>query len=204
MPHRWTTTEFKKWCDSIADSHEYEVTVSGLGQSLLELRDKEESAGNEDDKYATQTAVFTRRCSESEKKGSAATTPASKPKFDLDFHFHAGREGEEDSDGSDVIGTTIDAIIDFGSMLESSNDFQIYEARLWDVWMDEAVQRSCHGRLDHWLDVLGVTFEGDTWYCSGEVSLLVKNEDLILSCRLQGDDMIPAIIEEGSDDSYSE
>ena len=69
----WTTAEFKKWCNRVAQEYGYEVEVSGVGQAIYppdvkeeeraHARDVEEDVkvdeGDEESiKYATQVALF--------------------------------------------------------------------------------------------------------------------------------------------------
>jgi hypothetical protein len=145
---------------------------------------------SDEDRFATQIATFVR---EDARLPDGATTtlteaPLEEPLLDMDFFFP--QDHVEEADG-DVVDTTISLIIDYGQMTKSSISGQIHEAQLWDVWMNEEIQTLCQGRLDTWLAILGITFEKESWSSQGEVTLKVRSSNLFLSCRLQGDDMVP-------------
>ncbi|KAN0064908.1 hypothetical protein ACQY0O_001965 [Thecaphora frezii] len=70
----WTPEEFRRWCESLADAHGYEVTVDGVGEGIHRRQAGEASNGktktrrprtsdNDDERlrYASQTAFFRRR-----------------------------------------------------------------------------------------------------------------------------------------------
>ncbi|UZJ54539.1 hypothetical protein CBS101457_003859 [Exobasidium rhododendri] len=182
----WTAVEFRDWCKGAAQSYGYTVNAGGIGQGTYS---EELEKSNEDDRYATHTATFVRQDVHQIGKKDDSNEVSSQPLLLLDFLFAKSPmiEGSE----KDVIDATIDAIIDHGELAESSSTHQRYQARLWAVWMCDKLRCTSQGRLDTWLHTLGIIFEKDSWSCLGSVKLQVNDSDLMLSCRLEGDDMIP-------------
>lgn len=170
--NRWSPAEFRAWCEAVCRTYPYTVEVGGVGVGLT--TNSNGSTGrtvdaNANAAFASQHALFT-RLSDADSSGSSASTidplarTIEEPGYDADslgsvttFDFPATDMSASPS-STDVARETRDAILYVGRVAEPDSSGShddpagiMYEATLWELWMDETLRRACCGRLDIWL-----------------------------------------------------
>jgi hypothetical protein len=124
-------------------------------------------------------------------KTAPVSSPADTAPLDLDFFLNAEMtipmQDDPEEEKQSIIDLTFNVILDIGQEIEDKSrdarDDITYEAELWLVWMSEEIRRQCQGRLDHWLDAIGITFYDEGFACNGEITMIVKDSDLYLSIQ---------------------
>jgi hypothetical protein len=106
--------------------------------------------------------------------------------LDVNYLFPASYQiTQEEGEGEklSIVDLTHDVILYIGKEVEEESiELQkVYEAEIWSVWMCEDVRWACQGRLDFWLESIGIIFHDDYFACHGEIQMTVKQPDLFLS-----------------------
>lgn len=184
MPHRFTPSESRAWCDALAAKEGYDVEVGGIGICTWK-RQREHKSGSQDEKdakYASQTALFTRRHPDEEpvdeEEGEHHTL---KTLFDRTL---ACTSDPEPALAAKICQLTVIAMEHAqlsGDRVTSSSITAA--ADCWTVWMDRAVRVSCAGRLELWfeaLDVLRRDGEADISGAAMQFELIQRGASLLL------------------------
>lgn len=200
--HRWTTAEFSQWCHEVAHTYGYSVELSGVGIGKVRKKNRRQSGDFtieecQDSKYASHTAVFIKiegdEVVQSLQTGVNAlslqtnsTVTPSHPDLEIDFIFPA--VDFSSGQGIDIIELTKEVICDLGERVEEDQQGEFYKADVWTVWMCPDVRVISRGRIDHWLQSIGITFGDDIVLCQSGISLLVEGRSLRLICQVQEDE----------------
>lgn len=178
--------------------------MGGVGEALprKKTRHQLDDVGDEADdeaRYASSTAVFIKIEGDeavqslqsgvnalSLQRNSATVTPAH-PDLEVDFLFPAIDSSV--GQGVDLEAYTKDVIADAGEEVQNKAQGAgvCYSAEIWTVWMCMDIRILSHGRLDDWLNAIGITFDQDVIECHGEISLVVQGRCLNLICQFEQD-----------------
>lgn len=184
MRRRFTPSEFRAWCDALAAREGYDVEVGGIGICTWKQQ-REHKSGSQDEKdakYASQTALFTRRYPDEEPidegEGKIHTL---KTLFDRTL---ACTSNSDPALAPRIRQLTVMAM----EHAQVSTDGVIYSsvtvaADCWTVWMDRAVRLACAGRLDVWLEALDVlqrNGEADRRGAAMQFGLIQRGASLLL------------------------
>lgn len=198
--HRWTTAEFSQWCQGIAHTYGYSVELGGVGEGKPRKKPRRHSnesliEESEEARHASHTAVFLRlegdELVQSLQTGvnalslqSSSNVTPSHPDLEIDFIFPA--IDFNSGQGVDIVELTKEVIVDLGERMEKQmGASHLYKADIWTVWMCPDVRIVCRGRIDDWLQAIGITFGEDTVHCQSSISLQVEGRGLRLICQVE-------------------